>query len=125
LLILSLLDAAALLALVQHFRKDQSFAPLMIGFLPLLLCNFIYFKEAVLVPRKPRGTKPEVNEMRRRRQNAVPLLIMPVLYCVMLPSVIKFYGSLGWSPAVCIGFSVFMCLALISGYGGVKLLLNR
>ena len=125
LLILILLDSAAVLAFVQHFREDQSFVPLMIGFLPLLLCNVIYFNEAVLASRKLGGIKPEVNELRRRRQNAVPLLIMPVLYCVMLPSVIKFYASLGWSPAVCIGFSVLMCVALISGYSGVKLLLNR
>jgi hypothetical protein len=113
------------LAFVLHFHKDQSFVPLTIGFLPLALCNVIYFNEAILAPRKPRGNKLEVNEMRRRKQNAVPLLIMPVLYSVMLPSLIRFYGSLGWSPAVCIGFSVLMCVALISGYGGVKLLLNR
>lgn len=98
---------------------------MIVGFLPLLICNVIYFNEAVLAPRRPRGTKREDNEVRRRKQNAVPLLIMPVLFCIMLPSLISFYASLGWSPAVCIGFSVFLSLALISGYGGIKLLFTR
>jgi hypothetical protein len=123
LLILILINTALVLAFVFYLRENQNFIPLMIGILPLLLCNLIYVKELV-APKKMNKANSTDDDAPRKKQNAVPLLIMPVLYCIMLPSLIKFYGSLGWSPAVCIGFSVLLCLVLISGYGGVKLLLR-
>ncbi len=122
--ILILLDAVAVLAVVFYFLKSQSFVPLMIGFLPFALGNFIYVKEVMAPPPEPKDTRLTDDEMRRRKQAAFPLLITPILFCVMSPTVIRSYSSLGWSPVVCIGFSVFLCIVLISAYGGVKLLLK-
>ncbi len=123
LLIMVLLDTAAIMTFGFYFIEKRSFVPLMISFLPFILCNFIYVKEMVIPSSIPNETRFTADEVKQRKQAAFPLLIMPVLFCVMLPTVIRSYGSLGWSPIVCIGFSVFLCIVLISAYGGIKLLL--
>ena len=61
----------------------------------------------------------------RRRKSAVPLFIVPVGFFVTLPALVRFDSSLGWSPVVCFGFSILVCIVLIAFYGGVKATLRK
>jgi len=108
-------------AFVFYFPKHQTLTPLYIGILPLLLCNFIYVREFIT----PQNTDKRTAIGSKKKLNVMPLLIMPVCFCLALPALIKFDGSLGWPPVICFGFSLLLCLVIIATYGSIKTALKK
>ena len=114
LIVLLLVDFVLVLAFVLNYGKNQSFTLFYIGLLPLVLCNFIYAREFIANAEKPPLDKPV------KKVKALPLLIMPLFFCLNLPALIKFNRSLGWSPIVSLGFGMLLCIVIIAMYGGLK-----
>jgi len=118
LVVLVLVNFGIVVAFVICYTRDQSFVPIYIGLLPFVLCNFIYTREFICpkaVVDSTLGTNQPVKKL-----SLLPLLIMPIGFCLYLPALIKFDSSIGWSPVVCLGFSLLLSIVIIALYGGVK-----
>src|SRR5580698_5022833 len=101
LIVLVLVNCVVVLMLVVSYSKHGSFVPLYIGFLPLLLSNYIFFRE--FIAPKPNSWTNSLPARPTSRLRFLPLLIMPIGFCLGLPALIQFDGSLGWSPVVSLG----------------------
>jgi len=123
LVVMIFLNLALVIAFVLNYLKQQSFIPLYVGILPLVLCNFIFSREFIRPGKNDRKQPPTDNSAKRR--NVLSLLIMPIGFCIALPALIKFDSSLGWSPIVCFCFSVLLCVVIIAFYGRVKMALRK
>jgi hypothetical protein len=118
LMILVMLDFVLVFAFVLSFGRYQSFAPVYIGILPLVLCNFIYARE--FISPKPDAEAKASTGQPVKKLNVFSLLMLPVWFCLTLPALIKFNSSLGWSPVISLGFSLLLCLVIIATYAGAK-----
>jgi hypothetical protein len=118
LIVLVLLNFVAVFAFVFSYGKHQSLVPLYVGLLPLVLFNYIYARE--FIAPKPVVEAKSPSGQTAKKTNPWGLLIMPVMFCLYLPKMIQLDSSLGWSPVVSFGFSILLCIVLISLYGGVK-----
>jgi hypothetical protein len=114
---------AAVVAFILTYLKHQTLVPLYVGFLPFVLCNFIYVREFLRPVVKVESLPPAGKSS--KRISAFSLFIMPVGFCFTLPALVEFDSSLGWSPVVCLGFSVLLCIVIISLYGSVKIILRK
>lgn len=118
LFLLVLINIVVVVSFVISFMRHQSLVPLYIGLLPFVLCNFIYAREFI-APKADNPVKTPNNKP-AKKLNVLPLLLMPLCFCLTLPALIKFDSSLGWSPVVSLGFSILLCIVIIALYGGVK-----
>jgi hypothetical protein len=123
LLVLVTINAITVLAFVMGYLQHRSLVPLYIGLLPFTLCNFIYTREFI-APKAVAAAAESASEG-KRKMNIFPLLIMPVCFLLGLPALLRFDRSLGWSPVVCIGFSVLLCIVIIAFYGAVRMAVVR
>ena len=76
------LDFILICAFMVHFVSSHSFVPVFIGVLPVTLCNYIYVREFV-APR-PRMHTEVTETIQPRRASMLPLLIIPIGFCVAL-----------------------------------------
>jgi len=118
LFILVAINFVVVVTFVLNFTRHHSLVPLYIGLLPVILCNFIYAREFV-APKADDAVK-SAGDQPAKKMNVLPLLLMPLCFCLTLPALIKFDSGLGWSPVVSLGFSLLLCVVLIALYGGVK-----
>ena len=121
--VLVLLNFAVIVAFVLTYLKHQSLVPLYVGFLPLLLCNVVFVREFIRPATKVENSPPTAKSA--KRMSALSLFIMPVGFFFALPALIRFDSSLGWSPIVCFGFSILLCIVMIAFYGGLKTTLRK